>query len=150
MTLLDSLQPIFRLLPEVKPPAKEVPLKRKIMWSALALVLFFVMGKITVIGLDATRAGALENLQVILASEMGSIISAGIGPIVLSSIILQLLVGAKFINMDLSNQADKAKFQSLQKLFSIVLCFFEATAYTITGAPLLAKAGFLIPVILQV
>lgn len=150
MTFLDALQPIFKLLPEVKAPTTEVPLKKKIMWSALCLVLFFVMGKITLIGLDSARAGALENLQVILASQMGSIISAGIGPIVLSSIILQLLVGAKFINIDLSNPADKAKFQSLQKLFAIVLCLFEAVAYTITGTPLLAKPGFLILVILQV
>ena len=40
MGFLDALQPVFRMLPEVKPPAAEVPLNKKIMWSALALVLF--------------------------------------------------------------------------------------------------------------
>jgi len=150
MGLLDTMQPIFRLMPEVKPPSGEVPLKKKLMWTALALVLFFVMGNITLVGLDTARADYLAGLQTILASNMGSLISAGIGPIVLSSIVLQLLVGAKFLNIDLSNPADKAKFQSLQKFFAIILCFFEAMAYTITGTPLLAKAGFLVPVILQV
>ena len=150
MTLLDSLQPIFRMLPEVKPPTTEVPLKKKLMWSALALVIFFVMGNITVVGLDSARADYLVGLQTILASNMGTLISVGIGPIVLSSIVLQLLVGAKFINVDLSNPEDKAKFQSLQKFFAIALCFFEALAYTITGTPLLAKPGFMPLVILQV
>ena len=150
MGLLDALQPVFRMLPEVKPPASEIPLKKKLMWTALALVIFFIMGNITLIGLDVARADYLAGIQTILASNMGTLISAGIGPIVLSSIVLQLLVGAKFINIDMSNPEDKAKFQSLQKLFAILLCFFEALAYTITGTPLLAKPGFLILVILQV
>ncbi len=150
MTFLDALQPIFRLLPEVKPPAKELTLKTKLMWTSLALVIFFVMGNITLVGLDVARADYLLGIQTILASNMGTLISAGIGPIVLSSIVLQLLVGAKFINIDMSNPADKSKFQSLQKLFAIALCFFEALAYTITGTPLLAKPGFMLLVILQV
>jgi len=150
MGVIDALQPVFRLMPEVKPPAEEVPLQKKIMWSALSLVLFFIMGKITLVGIDVARQEYLAGLQTILASQMGSLISAGIGPIVLSSIILQMLVGAKFINLDLSNPADKAKFQSLQKFFAILLCFFEAAAYTVTGTPLLAKPGFMMLVVAQV
>jgi len=150
MSFIDTLQPIFKLLPEVRSPESEVPLQKKLIWTSLALVIFFVMGNITLIGLEAARADYLAGLQTLLASNMGSLISAGIGPIVLASIILQLLVGAKLINVDLTNPADKAKFQSLQKLFAIALCFFQAAAYTITGTPLLAKEGFLIIVMLQV
>ncbi len=150
MGILDTLQPVFRMMPEVKPPEGEVPLKNKIMWSAAALALFFVMGNITLFGLDSARADYLAGLQTILASNMGSLISVGIGPIVMSSIVLQLLVGAKFLNVDLSNPQDRAKFQSLQKFFAIILCFFEAVAYTVTGTPLLAKSGFMALVVLQV
>ncbi len=150
MTLLDRLEPVFRMLPEIKPPATEVPLKRKLMWSGLALLLFFVMGSITLVGLDAARADYLAGLQTILASNMGTLISAGIGPIVLSSIILQLLVGSKFMQVDLGNPQDRARFQSLQKLFAIFLCFFEGIAYTITGTPLLALPGMMLFVVLQV
>jgi len=150
MSLLDSFEPIFRMLPEIKPPATEVPLKKKILWSTAALVIFFVMGSITLVGLESSRAEYLASLQTILASDMGTLISAGIGPIVLASIILQLLVGGKFMNIDLSNPKDRARFQSLQKLFAIALCFFEGAAYTITGNPLLAKPGFMPLVIAQI
>lgn len=165
MSFLDALQPIFKMLPEVKSPATEVPITKKLVWSAIALVLFFVMGQIALAGLAESRAGELAQLQVVLASEMGTIITAGIGPIVLASIILQLLVGAKFINIDLSNPAERAKFQSMQKLFAIVLCFFEAIVYTITGNPLLpvtptgvvftslpilARIPYMLPIVLQV
>ena len=150
MSLLDTFEPIFRMLPEIKPPATEVPLKKKLLWSTAALVIFFVMGNITLVGLESSRAEYLAGLQTILASDMGTLISAGIGPIVLASIILQLLVGGKFINIDLTNPKDRARFQSLQKLFAIVLCFFEGAAYTITGNPILAKPGFMPLVIAQI
>ncbi len=149
MSLLDVLEPVYKMLPEVKAPEIAPPLKKKLMWSALALILFFVLGNISVIGLSASSEGALANLQVILASKIGSLITAGIGPVVLASIILQLLVGGKIIDIDLSNPKDKARFSGLQKLFAIVLCFFEAGVYSVSGM-LQPSAGMLVPVILQV
>lgn len=149
MSLLDILEPIYRKLPEVKAPEIAPPIKRRMLWSALALILFFVMGNIGVIGLTGEGTNHLANLQVILASKIGTLITVGIGPIVLASIILQLLVGGKLINIDLSNPKDKARFSGLQKLFAVVLCFFEAGVYTVSGM-LTPSAGMIVPVILQV
>ncbi len=165
MSLLTALEPICRLLPEIKPPEKPPALDKKIIWSAIALILFFVMGNISLIGVEPQTLAYWEQLQTIIASNMGTLISAGIGPIVLASIILQLLVGGQFIKVDLSNPSDRAKFQGLQKLFAIALCFFEGAALVIAGNPLLptTPAGvdffalslieripFALPIILQV
>ncbi len=150
MGLLDILEPVYKALPEVKPPEVTPPLNKRIMWSGIALVLFFIMGNISLIGVEPQRIAFLEQLQTIIASNMGTLISAGIGPIVLSSIILQLLVGGKFIDIDLSNPRDRARFQGLQKLFAIALCFFQGIALTIGGQPLLAKPGFFWIVVMQV
>lgn len=133
MSILDLLEPIYSRLPEVRPPEVQPPLKKKLMWGGVALLLFFIMGNITVIGLEQSRLGELEALQVILASRIGTLITIGIGPIVLASIILQLLVGGGILNIDLSNPKDKARFTSMQKLFAIVLCFFEAAVYVFSG-----------------
>ncbi len=149
MSILDVLEPFYRGLPEVKQPEVAPTLKKKLMWSGLALILFFILGQIGVIGLSAIAGDRLANLQVILASKVGSLITAGIGPVVLASIILQLLVGGKIINIDLSNPKDKARFSGLQKLFAIILCFFEAGVYAVSGM-LQPAAGMLVPVILQV
>ena len=149
MSILDIMEPFYKRLPEVKVPEIAPPLKKKMMWTAIALILFFVLGNITVIGLSQSSAGALTNLQVILASKIGTLITVGIGPIVLASIILQLLVGGKIIDIDLSNPKDKARFSGLQKLFAIILCFFEAGVYAVSGM-LTPETGMLVPVILQV
>jgi preprotein translocase subunit SecY len=151
MSFLDVLEPVFRLLPEVKGPVSPPSLSAKLKWTAGILVLFFVMGSVSLIGVDISHSagGQLQALQYILASNIGTLLSAGIGPIVLASIILQLLVGGKIIEMDLSDPKQKAKFSSLQKLLAIILCFFEAIAYVLGGllAPL---PGMAVWVVLQV
>ena len=133
MGLLDVLEPVYKALPVVRPPETEPPLKKKLLWSGIVLLLFFIMGRIELIGLTAAASEYLEGLQVILASEIGTLITAGITPIVMSSIILQLLVGGKLISIDLTDPADRAKFQGLQKLFAIILCVFEGFIYPLSG-----------------
>jgi preprotein translocase subunit SecY len=148
---LDTLEPFYRWLPEVKAPEQQPSLNSRLKWTVGALLAFFAMGAIPVIGLDLAKSagGQLSSLQFILASNIGTLITVGIGPIVLASIILQLLVGGKIINVDLSNQKDKARFSSAQKLLALILCFFESLAYVIGGlvAP---QAGFFVPVVLQI
>jgi preprotein translocase subunit SecY len=107
------------------------------------------MGNISLLGLQTSKAGELEQLQLILASDIGTLITVGIGPIVLASIILQLLVGGGLFNIDLSNPAEKARFTALQKLFAIVLSFFEAGVYVFSGF-LTPAPGMEIFVILQI
>ncbi|MBS3063124.1 MAG: preprotein translocase subunit SecY [Candidatus Diapherotrites archaeon] len=135
MGAIDFFVPIYSLLPEVRHPEVQPPLKTKLMWTAVVLGLFYVMGNINVIGIDVAKSagGQLEQLQVILASSVGSLITVGIGPIVLASIILQLLVGAKIIELDVTQKEDKAKFTGMQKLLTLVLSFFEAGVYVFSG-----------------
>ncbi len=149
MSILDLLEPIYSRLPEIKAPEVQPSLKKKLIWSGFVLILFFIMGNINLIGLSASAAGQLEQLQLILASRIGTLITVGIGPIVLASIILQLLVGGGLIKVDLSNPKDKARFTAMQKLFAIVLCFFEAGVYVFSGF-LTPEQGMLPWVILQV
>lgn len=151
MTIFDSLAPIYRLLPEIKNPETQVPFSDRLKWTLGILVLFFIMGSVPLMGLDVAKSagGSLEVLQYILASNIGTLLSVGIGPIVLASIILQLLIGGKIIEMDLSDPKQKAQFTSVQKLLAILFCFFESGAY-VMGGLLVPYPGWMIGVILQV
>lgn len=129
--IINGLIAISQYLPEIKQPTKEVPFKEKLMWTTFALIIFFIMGNIFLIGIDTSQGFGL-NLgfaQTILASQIGTIITAGIGPIVMASIFLQLFVGAKIIDIDMGSQEGRAKFQSLQKILAVLLCFIEAFIY---------------------
>ncbi|PIU21114.1 MAG: preprotein translocase subunit SecY, partial [Candidatus Diapherotrites archaeon CG08_land_8_20_14_0_20_34_12] len=147
--VLDALMPLFKLIPEVKKPAIEPSLKNKLIWSLGVLLIFYALGKITLVGLSEAASQNLAGLQILLASDVGTIITLGIGPIVLSSIVLQLLIGGQILKLDVSTMEGRVAFQSLQKILTVVLCFFEGAIYIISGM-LKPMTGMFLPVLLQV
>jgi len=148
--LREILQPIFSLLPQVRSPSYRVPFKEKLKWTGVILVLYFVLTQVPLFGLSPTAVDQFASLRAVLAGSFGSIITLGIGPIVSASIILQLLVGGKIINLDLSKHEDKAFFQGTQKLLAIIFTLFEASVLVFTGALPPGTPGFQWILILQI
>ena len=138
-----------KFLPAVRDPERAPTVKQKLIWTGIILVVFFILGSIGLIGIAPSALGSLQYFQMVMASKLGTLISLGIGPIVLASIILQLLVGVKLIDFDLSNPEDRAKFGLLQKLFSVILTVVEAFVSISVGllAPL---PGMGLAIVIQV
>jgi preprotein translocase subunit SecY len=122
------------LLPQVRSPTYRVPFKEKLKWTGVILILYFILTQVALFGLSSTAVDQFSSLRAVLAGNFGSILTLGIGPIVSASIILQLLVGGKIINLDLSKPEDKAYFQGTQKLLAIIFTLFEAAVLVLTGA----------------
>lgn len=146
MSIYDLLG---KILPSVKDPEKVPTIKKKLIWTGIVLALFFILGSIALIGISPTALSRLEFFQTVMASDLGTLISLGIGPIVLASIILQLLVGVKVINLNFSNPEDRAKFSLLQKLVAIFLAFIEAIVAVSVGM-LVPLPGMWLFVVIQV
>ncbi len=132
--LKEALLPIFSFLPQVRSPTYRVPFKEKLKWTGVILILYFVLTQVPLFGLSSTSVDQFAQLRAVLAGSFGSIITLGIGPIVSASIILQLLVGGKILNLDLSQHDDKAFFQGTQKLLAIIFTIFEGAVLVLTGA----------------
>ncbi|MEK6831072.1 MAG: preprotein translocase subunit SecY, partial [Nanoarchaeota archaeon] len=140
---------ILKNLPEVRGPIeKKLGFNMKLKWTVIILVSFFVMSNISLYGADPGFLEQFEFLAVIMGTSFGSIISLGIGPIVMASIILQLLAGSQIINIDLSSAEGKKFFQGLQKLLVFFFILFEAIIYVSMGG-IKAAPGFTYVVIFQ-
>ncbi|NOZ81963.1 MAG: preprotein translocase subunit SecY [Candidatus Micrarchaeota archaeon] len=140
---------LAQYLPGVKEPDRTLGLSEKLKWTAIVLVLYFVLGSVIVYGIQENAVAQLKFLEIIFGSTFGSLITLGIGPIVTASIILQLLVGSKILNWDTKTPEGRAMFTSAQKLLAVFFSFFEAAIYVLAGA-VPAAAEYLIPfVILQ-
>lgn len=148
---LEFLRPAIKYLPEVKLPGRKVAFKEKLVWTSVVLILFFIMGTIYPYGVTREALSAkirgFEQMTMIFASSIGTITSAGIGPIVTASIILQLLVGAEMIDIDLKTKEGKALFQGTQKILTVLVSIFEAGALVVatnmvTGTGLVAFTIF--------
>jgi len=131
MSLLDT---IITNIPEVRgPKQKRLPFKEKLKWTLIILVIFFVLGFVPLFGLGANALQQFEFLSIILGASFGSIISLGIGPLVTSSIVLQLLSGTGILKLDLTTTEGRQRFQGLQKLLGIFFIVFEAGIYVLMG-----------------
>jgi len=139
MSFISSL---LAVLPEVRGPSqKYLPFKTKIKWTLLILIAYFVLGVIPLYGLGSNALKNLDLLAVILGAQFGTIISLGIGPLVTSSIVLQLLTGSGILKIDTTTPDGRKYFQGLQKIFSLFFILFEAIIYIFLGG-LLPAAGF--------
>ncbi len=139
MGTLDILSPITRMLPEVAPPKVPPSIKERLMWTGIALFAFFVMYNVLAVGVDP-RQQTRDFLQVVTASNLGTLLTIGIGPIVLASIFLQLFAGAKIISVNMQNPEEKANFQAAQKLLAIILCVIEAAIFVFSARGLVIES----------
>ena len=131
MSFFDKL---ISTLPEVAgPQQKRLSFKEKLKWTAITLILFFILGLIPLFGLGENALQQFEFLSIILGAKFGSIISLGIGPIVTASIVLQLLNGSGILKMDLTSEEGKKRFQGIQKLLAFFFIIFEAGIYVFMG-----------------
>jgi len=138
----------LKRMPGVAGPIQRMTFKQKLKWTAIVLLLYFMLAQIPAYGIAETNFENLRFLEILLGSSFGSVMTLGIGPIVTASIILQLLVGSKIIGWDLRSERGKVMFQGTQKLLAILFSFLEAGIYVILGA-IPAEAGLVIFVILQ-
>ncbi|MDP2216934.1 MAG: preprotein translocase subunit SecY [Methanolobus sp.] len=140
MSLKESLKPIFNKLPAVASPEGHVHFKNKLMWTLGILVLYFILANVPLFGLSPDSIDLFESYRAFFAGASGSLMLLGIGPIVTASIVLQLLVGANVINLDMSNPEDQAFFQGAQKALVFVMIVLESLPQ-IVGGFVLPDAG---------
>ncbi len=130
---LRLFKPLGRVLPEIKVPERKVGFNEKIFWTAIVLIVYLVMTEIPLYGISKAAEDQFGALRVIFASNRGTLMELGIGPIVTAGLILQLLAGSAIIQCDMSNPEDRGMFTVASKVFSIILTGIQASAYIISG-----------------
>ncbi len=123
---IRALQPYFERIPSVERPKGHVHFKEKFGWTVAILLLYFILTNVPVFGLSPESIDIFASYRALFAGKTGSILALGIGPIVTASIILQLLVGAGIINLDLTNPEDRAAYQDFQRFLVFVMIAVEA------------------------
>ncbi|GAB3413773.1 preprotein translocase subunit SecY [Haloparvum alkalitolerans] len=137
MSWKDAAEPVLTRMPTVRRPEGHVPFKRKLLWTAGILMVYFFLTNINPFGLAAGQSSDFfGQFRSILAGESGSLLQVGIGPIVTASIVLQLLGGANLLGLDTSDPRDQVLYQGLQKLLVFIVT-------GLTAAPMVFSGGFL-------
>ncbi len=132
-SVIRALQPYFEKIPSVERPKRHVHFKEKFTWTVAILILYFALTNVPVFGLSPKSIDIFAAYRALFAGATGSILALGIGPIVTASIILQLLVGAGIIRLDLTNPEDRAAYQDFQRFLVFVMIALEALPQVLGG-----------------
>lgn len=131
---LHLVKPFMAVLPEVATPERKIPFKEKVLWTAITLFIYLVCSQIPLYGITATDSSdPFYWLRVILASNRGTLMELGIGPIVTSGLVMQLLAGSKIIDVDQGLKEERALFNGATKLLGMVITIGQGTAYVLSG-----------------
>ena len=71
MSSLKVLEPLFRFLPEVKSPVHHEDFNEKLKWTALILVLYFILTEIPLYGLSSAAVDQFAQLRAVMAGRFG-------------------------------------------------------------------------------
>ena len=132
-TLTETIRKIVAkaepYVPQVPKPKKKLSLQTKLTWTCGALVIYLVMGQTPLFGATAPEFDFLAFARVIFASQQGSLVELGIGPIVTGGLLMQLLRGSDILKFDFKNPAERGVFQTATKLVTDVVIVAESAVY---------------------
>ncbi|MDA4120141.1 MAG: preprotein translocase subunit SecY, partial [Thaumarchaeota archaeon] len=132
----EFMKSVGTILPEIPKPEKKPTLNERFVWTGFALIAYLIMATTPLYGFGGPghQQDQLAFLRVVFASTQGTLMELGIGPIVTSGLILQLLVGSDIIKLKMSDSADRAIFGSATKFLTMIVIVGESLAYILGGA----------------
>ena len=116
-------------LPQVPKPKKKISLQTKLLWCGVALLIYMVMGQTPLYGATAPEFDFLAFARVIFASQQGTLIELGIGPIVTAGLLMQLLRGSDILKFDFKKPEERGIFQTATKMVTYVVIVVESIVY---------------------
>ena len=122
MKLIQLIRPILPLVPEVEKPRGKIPFNEKITWTVCALFIYVVCSNLPLYGIQrAQTSDPFYWMRVILASNRGTLMELGVSPLMTTGMVLQLLAGAKILDVDVKSKEDRVLFTAAQKVVGFIL-----------------------------
>lgn len=118
-------------IPQVPKPKKKLSLQTRLLWCGLALLIYMIMGQTPLFGATTPDFDFLAFARVIFASQQGTLVELGIGPIVTAGLLMQLLRGSEILRFDFKKPEERGIFQTATKLVTYVVIVAESAVYGI-------------------
>jgi len=118
-------------IPQIPKPKKKLTLQTRLLWSGLALLIYMIMGQTPLFGATTPEFDFLAFARVIFASQQGTLVELGIGPIVTAGLLMQLLKGSEILKFDFKKPEERGIFQTATKLVTYIVIIAESAVYGI-------------------
>jgi len=132
-TLTDTIRRIVAkaepYLPQVPKPKRKISLQTKLLWCGACVTIYMVMGQTPLFGATTPEFDFLAFARVIFASQQGSLVELGIGPIVTAGLLMQLLRGSDILKFDFKRPEERGIFQTATKMLTYFVIIIEGAVY---------------------
>ena len=132
-TLTDYIRKVVAkaepYLPQVPKPKKKISLQQKLLWCGTCVFIYMVMCQTPLFGATAPDFDFLAFARVIFASQQGSLVELGIGPIVTAGLLMQLLRGSDILKFDFKRPEERGIFQTATKMLTYFVIVIESAVY---------------------
>ncbi|GBF24623.1 protein translocase subunit SecY [archaeon MnTg01] len=118
-------------LPQVPKPKKKLTLQKRLLWCGGILLIYMVMGQTPLFGASVPEFDFLAFARVIFASQQGTLVELGIGPIVTAGLLMQLLRGSDILKFDFKKPEERGIFQTATKMVTYIVIIAESAVYGI-------------------
>lgn len=126
--IVEKAEPYLIQVPK---PKKKLSLQTRLLWCGIALLIYQVMGQTPLFGATAPEFDFLAFARVIFASQQGTLVELGIGPIVTAGLLMQLLKGSEILKFDFKKPEERGVFQTATKLVTYIVIIIESIVYAI-------------------
>jgi len=116
-------------LPQIPKPKRKVSLQTKLLWCGACVCVYMVMGQPPLFGATTPEFDFLAFARVIFASQQGSLVELGIGPIVTAGLLMQLLRGSDILKFDFKKPEERGIFQTATKMLTYFVIIIEGGVY---------------------
>jgi len=132
-TLTDTIRRVVAkaepYLPQVPKPKRKISLQTKLLWCGACVTIYMVMGQTPLFGATTPEFDFLAFARVIFASQQGSLVELGIGPIVTAGLLMQLLRGSDILKFDFKKPEERGIFQTATKMLTYFVIIIEGAVY---------------------
>jgi len=132
-TLTDTIRRVVAkaepYLPQVPKPKRKISLQTKLLWCGACVTIYMVMGQTPLFGATTPEFDFLAFARVIFASQQGSLVELGIGPIVTAGLLMQLLRGSDILKFDFKKPEERGIFQTATKMLTYFVIVIEGAVY---------------------
>ncbi|MFB5631560.1 MAG: preprotein translocase subunit SecY [Nitrosopumilaceae archaeon] len=118
-------------LPQVPKPKKKLSLQKRLLWCGGILLIYMIMGQTPLFGASVPEFDFLAFARVIFASQQGTLVELGIGPIVTAGLLMQLLRGSDILKFDFKKPEERGVFQTATKMVTYIVIIAESAVYGI-------------------
>lgn len=133
---------ISKYIWQIPKPKKKLSLTERFIWSGIAVVIYLIMAQVPLYGAPTNIFDPFAFARIIFASQQGTLVELGIGPIVTAGLLMQLLRGSEIIKLDFKNPDDRALFTTATKIVTIIVIVVESALYgTAVYGPSLNQIG---------